>query len=374
MKPSIRLTLHAAALTLAASCAIAPVAFAPVALAQSDDPHAVLDKGAKASGLTGADVPAWHLKATYTLYDVQSGKPTESGNFEEWYTNPTTWHRAYTEKKLTGQEWSTARTKQLKTKDSKLDIARLDHAVAQPLVDPVAAAANYKPALDMSLQAGTFEGVVLDCVVATNPAQAAGGINPDVLFPRLCFDVKDSTLRFTTTADTLTAYTNFKPLGTRSIANKVEVKPYNRLGAALDITLLEPLAASDQAQVTPPANAQPLPYAHQSNDTPLVPLKITECAYPMDARDNHELGVVTVPILIKKDGSVKSNGQAMGQPHLASAAGDCVGNYKFQPFLIDGEPVEVSDFLLYNYDGKPFSPSKVTIASQPPPPAAAAAK
>jgi hypothetical protein len=84
MKPSIRLTLLAAALTLAASCAIAPAAFA-----QSDDPHAVLDKGVKASGLTGADVPAWHLKATYTLYDVQSGKPTESGNFEEWYTNPT---------------------------------------------------------------------------------------------------------------------------------------------------------------------------------------------------------------------------------------------------------------------------------------------
>jgi Gram-negative bacterial TonB protein C-terminal len=362
MKRSFRAIVPIAAFALTAAYAVVPAA-----RAQTDNAHAVLDKGVKASGLTGADVPAWHLKATYTLYDVQSGKPTESGNFEEWYTSPTTWHRVYTEKKLTGQEWSTARTKQLKTKDSKLDIARLDHAVAQPLVDPIAAAVNYKPSLDMSLQAGTFEGVVLDCIVATNPAQAAGGINPDVLFPRLCFDVKDSTIRFVTTSDTLTAYTNFKSLGTRSIANKVEVKPYNRLGTALDITLLEPLVTADQAQVTPPASAQPLPYAHQSNDAQLVPVKITECAYPMDARDNRELGVVIVPILIRKDGSVRSNGPAMGQPHLASAAGDCVGNYKFKPFLIYGEPVEVSDFLLYNYDGKPFSPSKVTIASQPPP-------
>jgi hypothetical protein len=80
-----------------------------------------------------------------------------------------------------------------------------------------------------------------------------------------------------------------------------------------------------------------------------------------------------IPVVIKKDGSVKSNGFAMGPQHLAMAAGDCVGNYKFEPFKIDGEPVEVSDTLIYNFDGKAFN-GKIGIASQPPPPPTAPAK
>jgi len=361
--------------TLVALLATAAVFACSISIqAQSDDPHAVLDKGVKASGLTGADVPAWHLKATYTLYDPVKGSATESGALEEWYTGPFTWHRVYTEKKQFASEWSTDRVKQLKAKDGKLDLSKLDQQVARPLVDPVFQAVNYKPSVEMSLQAGTFAGLVLDCVVAANPSQAAGAINPDVLFPRLCFDVKDSTLRFITTADTITSYSNFKPLGSRSVANKVEVKPYNRLGAALDITLLEPLPAADQAQITPPGNAVALPYAHQPGDAPLVPVRITECAYPMDARDSQEHGAVMIPVVIKKDGSVKSNGAAMGPPHLAMSAGDCVSNYKFEPFKIDGEAVDVSDTLVYTFDNKPFNPSTVSIASQPPPSAAAPAK
>jgi hypothetical protein len=353
--------------TLAAACAmVAFFAASPAARAQSDDPHAVLDKGVKATGLTGADVPAWHLKANYSIYDIQKGSVTESGVFEEWYSAPGVWHRVYTEKKQSGSEWSTSRTKQVKLKDSKLDVGRLDAQVARPLVDPVFQAANYKPSVDTSVQAGTFAGLVLDCVVASNPSAAAGGINPDVLFPRLCFDAKDSTLRFITTSDTMTVYSEFKPLGPKQVATKVEIKPYNRLGTALNITQLEPLAAGDQAQLTPPGNVVELPYAHQPGDAPLVPVKITECAYPMDARDAQEHGVVIIPIVIRKDGSVKSNGPAMGPQHLAMAAGDCVSNYKFEPFKIDGEAVDVSDALLYDFENKAFSPSMVTIASQPP--------
>jgi hypothetical protein len=212
--------------TLVATLAVAAVfATGSTTRAQSDDPHAVLDKGVKASGLTGEDVPAWHLKANYSLYDPAKGSVTESGVFEEWYTGPFAWHRVYTEKKLFASEWSTDHVKQFKAKDGKLDLGKLDQQVGRPLVNPVFQAVNYKPSVEMSLQAGTFAGLVLDCVVAANPSQAAGAINPDLLFPRLCFDVKDSTLRFITTADTMTVYSDFKPLGSRSVADKVEVKP-----------------------------------------------------------------------------------------------------------------------------------------------------
>ncbi len=336
---------------------------------RAQDPHAVLDKGAKATGLTGADVPAWHLKANYTLYDIRSGKPTETGTLEEWATGPNTWHRVYAEKKQTAQEWSTGPNKQVRSKDSKLDLARLNDAVARPLIDPVFYASNYKPTVEMSVQAGTFSGLTLDCVVAANPSQAAGNINPDVLFPRLCFDIKDASLRFITTSDTMTAYSEFKPMGSRRVATKLEVKPYNRLGTEVDITTLEPLGAADQAQVTPPANAVELPYAHQPGDAPLVPVQISECTTPVEATSQGEHGPVSVPILIKKDGSVKTTAQAVGPQHLSMALGGCVTGYKFEPFKIDGEPVETSDVLIYDFENKPFTPAVVTLASQPPPPA-----
>jgi hypothetical protein len=343
----------------------AALALGAVSVSHAQDARAILDKGVKVTGLTGADVPGWHLKADYTFYDIRSGKPTETGTMEEWSTGQYTWHRVYTEKKQSAQEWSTAHAQLRKAKDSKLELTHLDEGVARPLLDPVSAAANYKAPAELTGQAGTFEGMTLDCVLAGNAAQAAGNIDPDALYPRLCFDANDSTLKFTTTSTTLTSYADFKALGDRKVATKVQVKPYNHLGTEIHVTTLEPLASTDQAQVAPPANTVEMPYPHRISDGLLVPVKITECAYPMDARDAQEHGPVSIAIAIKKDGGVKAIGPGMGPQHLAMAIGDCVSNYKFEPFKIDGEPTEVSDVITYDYESKAFTPSMVTLASQP---------
>ena len=356
---------------------ILPVAFAAAALlssvpatqAQSAPAHAVLDKGVKATGLTAADAPAWHIKADYTIYDPGKGTVTESGTLEEWWTAPWTWHRVYTEKKLSASEWSVTHSKQFKFKDNKLPTDMLDQKVAIPITDPLFQAVNFKPEVEMTGQAGKLGDDVLNCVAAADAVKAASPINPDLLYPRFCFDVKDSTLRYLTNSNTIYAYTEFKPLGARQVATKLEVKPYTKLGETVVITLLEPLSAGDQAQVAPAPKTIPQPWAHQPNDPPLVPVRITECAYPMAARDKSEFGMVTIPVVIKKDGSLKNNGFPMGPYDLANAASDCIGNWKFQPFILDGEATEVSDNLLYNFDGKAFN-GKIGIASQPPPPPA----
>jgi hypothetical protein len=337
-------------------------AAAPSMLAQVS-PRSVLDKGLAITGLTGKDVPAWHIKANYKL---SNGNSTESGVLEEWSTGPYTWHRTYTEKKLTASDWSLAHTQRVQAKDSKLNLTQLDQRVATVLTNPLNQAESLKSDTALDGQAGTFAGLVLDCVIAADSVRTASKIDPNVVYPRFCFDVKDATLRYIHTPVSLIGYTEFKPLGNRQVATKVNVNMGGKTAADLEITLLEPLAAADQAQVIPSGNTVPQPYVHQPGDAPLVPVRITECAYPMDARDAQEHGVVTIPVLIKKDGSVKSNGPAMGPQHLAMAAGDCVGNYKFEPFKIDGEAVEVSDALLYDFENRAFD-GKVGIASEPPP-------
>ena len=335
----------------------------PVAKAQGT-PRDVLNQSLALTGLTGADAPAWHIKADYKLYD--RGNLTESGTLEEWSSGPFTWKRTYTEKKLVSNEWSVNRGKQLQTKESKLNLTQLDQRVATILTNPLFQAANYKPEVELDGRAGTFSGLTLNCVAAANPSSAAGNIDPNVLFPRLCFDAKDSTLRYVNTPTTLISYTEFKPLGTRQVATKVNVNYGGKVAADLDITLLEPLAAGDQGQINPDGKAVPKPYLHQSGDAPLVPVKITECAYPMAASTKQEHGIVLIPVVIKKDGGVKNNGGAQGPEDLAQAAQDCVGNWKFEPFKLDGEAIDVADTLIYNYDGKPFK-GVIGIASEPPP-------
>ena len=327
----------------------------------------VLNKGLAVTGLAAADAPAWHIKANYNLYD--RGNLTETGVLEEWATGPYTWRRTYTEKKLAGTEWSATRARQFQTKGGKLDLTQLDQRVATILTDPLLQAANYKPDVELDGRAGTFSGQVLNCVAAASPSAAAGIIDPNVLFPRLCFDAKDATLRYVNTPTTLISYTEFKPLGNRQIATKVNVNYGGKDAANLEITLLEPLAEGDKAQIAPDGKAMPRPYLHQPGDAPLVPVKITECAYPMAASVKQEHGIVYIPVVIKKDGGVKNNGGAQGPPDLAEAAGDCVGNWKFEPFKLDGEAIDVSDILIYNYDGKPFK-GVIGIASEPPPSAA----
>jgi hypothetical protein len=335
-------------------------------------PRAVLDKGLAVTGLTAADAPAWHIKANYKLN--AGGNSTESGIFEEWYTSPFAWRRTYTEKKLTATEWSVTHARQLQTKDSKLNLVQLDQHVATVLTNPLFQAENLKSGVDLDGQAGTFAGLVLDCVIAADSVRAASKIDPIALYPRFCFDVKDSTLRYIHTPVSLISYTEFKALGNRQVATKVNVNLGGKVAADLEITTLEPLAAADQAQVTPPGNAVPEPYVHQSSDAPFVPVRINECSYPMSARVKQEYGVVYIPVIIKKDGSVKNNGAPIGPPELADASKDCISGWKFEPFTLDGEAIDVAETLIYNFDGKPFK-GVVGYASEPAPqPAAPAAK
>ena len=339
-----------------------------VAAAQAPTARSVLNEGMKTTGLAGADAPAYHLKANYTLYDIRSGKETESGTLEVWSSGAGVWHREYTEKKNSASEWSTSPTSQVATKSARLNLNALNMEVAQPMLDPLHLAARYPANLELTSQAGTFSGEVLNCVTVTYPAIAAHGMNPDLLFPRYCFDAKSGVLRYTMTSTVMTQFTGFKTVGNRQIATKVQIKPYNRLGEDLEITTLEPLPAGSDAMLKPAGKTVDFPLEHELGDPPLVPVHVAECEYPIEARNNQIFGVVTVPVVIEKDGKVKSNGPAMGPSQLTNAARDCVTNYRFQPYLVNGQPVVVSDAIQYNFDGKPYQGlnGTITIASQAP--------
>ncbi|MGC1684007.1 MAG: energy transducer TonB, partial [Candidatus Acidiferrales bacterium] len=63
--------------------------------------------------------------------------------------------------------------------------------------------------------------------------------------------------------------------------------------------------------------------------------------YPQIAKTAHVQGTVLLHAIISKDGSVQELQYVSGPPLLMKAAMDAVREWRYQPTLLNGEPVEV---------------------------------
>ena len=71
--------------------------------------------------------------------------------------------------------------------------------------------------------------------------------------------------------------------------------------------------------------------------------------YPPDAGRARIEGTVVLMAVIDKDGSVKDVRVESGLPILAQAAIDAVRQWRYKPYMIDGEPVEVDSRITINF-------------------------
>jgi periplasmic protein TonB len=71
--------------------------------------------------------------------------------------------------------------------------------------------------------------------------------------------------------------------------------------------------------------------------------------YPPLARQARIQGTVVLRAVIGKDGSIQNLTLVSGHPMLAPAAIDAVKQWKYKPYLLNGEPVEVDTEVLVNF-------------------------
>src|SRR5271154_3748691 len=71
--------------------------------------------------------------------------------------------------------------------------------------------------------------------------------------------------------------------------------------------------------------------------------------YPPLARQARISGTVVLHAVISKDGSIENLTLVSGHPMLAPAAIDAVKQWKYRPYLLNGEPVEVDTEVLVNF-------------------------
>ena len=71
--------------------------------------------------------------------------------------------------------------------------------------------------------------------------------------------------------------------------------------------------------------------------------------YPPLARQARISGTVVLRAVISKDGSIENLSLVSGHPMLAPAAIDAVKQWKYKPYLLNGEPVEVDTEVQVNF-------------------------
>jgi TonB family protein len=72
--------------------------------------------------------------------------------------------------------------------------------------------------------------------------------------------------------------------------------------------------------------------------------------YPESARSKGIKGIVLVRLVIGRDGNIISAEGVCGHPLLQAAAVEAAEKASFEPTLLAGEPVEVSGYIVYNFN------------------------
>ena len=119
------------------------------------------------------------------------------------------------------------------------------------------------------------------------------------------------------------------------------------------------LSASLVAQVTP----QRVPASEKVMER-LVVSKVAP-VYPPLARQARIQGTVIAQIVISKTGNVESVQLFSGHPILAPAAIEAIKQWKFKPFELNGEPVEVETRAKVNFTLADNSSAQGTAGSVP---------
>ncbi len=71
--------------------------------------------------------------------------------------------------------------------------------------------------------------------------------------------------------------------------------------------------------------------------------------YPPEARAARIQGSVVIAAIIGKDGNIQSERLVSGHPLLASAAMDAVKQWRYRPYLLNGNPMEVDTQITVNF-------------------------
>ncbi len=78
-------------------------------------------------------------------------------------------------------------------------------------------------------------------------------------------------------------------------------------------------------------------------------IKKVQPIYPKNALTMHVEGAVELVATISTSGNITAVKILKGEPTLTKAASDAVKQWKYRPYLLNGEPVEIQTQITVNF-------------------------
>lgn len=288
----------------------------------------------KEEALNGLESPGllpWHIVVTYDQFD-EDGDNVHSGVYEEYWAGPKKYKRIYKSDNLNQTDFATEkglyRLGDRQWPDQAQIQARAE--VVAPFYYGASLEGVHGRTLDRVFGNYKFQCVLIEKDrVTSDPTQ-------------YCFEPDSSTLRYSRGLGwSQTAYNQVVLFQGRNIAREVDVTTGGKAYLKLRVDKIETISNVEDAMFIPPKDAVgPFGGRISGVRAQLVSNNMSPFPrLPSSLRGQHV--VVTVQIIIGKDGRVRSAHGVSGPREAYKACEDAVRQWVFKPFLVLDKPVEV---------------------------------
>jgi hypothetical protein len=297
-----------------------------------------------ASGQNGMDFHAsvpWHIKLSYDQFD-EDGDNVHSGTFEEFYVAPKRYKQI-----LTGDVLNQVN---IATESGLYRSGDLDWVGAVELqVQNEVELPLYRSGLnrDKSRPESTVWQVgkaSLPCVILRRTDMTIS----DNGLPKFCFDPNSVRLRYTRGKGwDETVYNNPVVFQGRTLARDTTVTQAGKPYLKIHVEIFEPLTQVDESLFAPPTGSSLIGGRIKLGSAILM----DEYLISRGAlAGSGEQGKVDLRFVVGKDGRVIESQVLDGPEKLRKTALKSLGEYRFKPFMVLDQPVEVESTTFFQYN------------------------
>jgi TonB family protein len=301
------------------------------------DPAALLALAAKKNGLQNAGTAPLHVKATYQLLD-DSGAVTETGTFEEFRVSAKRYKLIYSSPSLSQTDYSTDaglfRVGNLKWPD--VAIMEVHDGLYPDFPSKESLAKSRLGLIEKTLGPAKLKCITLESVKAARSAAYS------TLY---CLSSGAPILRLAENFHGVeqTLYNGIVPAQGAYVAKDIAFSQLGKVKARVHLDSVTAIPTMDESVFIPPSAAVKVTRRQSVPSGVMLGNVVRKVApeYPAIAKAARIQGTVVLQAVIGKDGKVTDLHPISGPPMLMQAAIDAVGHWEYQPYSLDGEPIEV---------------------------------
>jgi len=304
-----------------------------LAVTMPTDPKELMLLAAKTNGLTGDDMKPWHLKATWKMLD-DNGGITDQGTYEEFWVSPTKYKRILTGTAFTQTDYGTPRG--VLRSGLSQQLPTLFQEVRREFVAPL------PNSLTIEHEAFTrsqrkIGGEKLICLKLTGLP-----VDPGLSY---CLAEDKPILRIGSFLGESIEVLHDHGVVFQShfIAGDLQFMRAGKLALTAHLDSIETINPIRELDYAPPTDAAQLHRRINVSSGVAAGLIMDNRApiYPIEAKHAGISGTVTLQSVIGVDGLIVDVRAVSGPPELQQAAIDAVKAWRYKPYLLNGEPIEV---------------------------------